>query len=158
MIRLKDLAAGVDPLVIVDGQGPPGSETRLMTASAEGVSVGPSPVDPKLVARARVVRATRRVRSVSRHLATSGLATGRRLSFPIEWSGLSKAERDSLATFLQETCGGGELPFDIAPDGASSAPGDRMTVRQVAPLADSHVSHGGGNRVYSLSVEVEEVF
>jgi hypothetical protein len=149
-IRIMPWARGADPVSITAGDG----GTYPLASVGEGSSVGSVPIDPDLVERIAVTRKTRKVRSRSNHVAGSGLASGHRLSMTLKWTGLSKAQRDTLMTFLDTTIGQTASPFDIAPDGPSSASEERLKVRLRARATDTLDAKGA----YGVMAEVEECY
>lgn len=149
---IKPWLAGADPVTVTDGEG----GTYILTPSGEGASAGTITPHPGVVGSVQMDRAVRVVRCRSGQRASTPLASARRATMTLNWTGLSKSQRDTVNTFLRVTCKGGQIPFSVHVDGGSDN-ADLINVRQIGPLEDTMTENGSGP-VYELSVRVEETF
>lgn len=149
---IKSWLAGSDPLVPTAGDG----GTWPLKPIGEGAAAGTIPIGPDLVRAVSLSRATRTVRARSGELCAAPLATARRGTFDLQWSGRSKADRDTITAYLRDTCRGGGVPFAVHIDGGSDGT-DLVNVRQIGPVSDVMTDNGAAP-VYTIRVSVEETF
>jgi hypothetical protein len=133
----------------VDGVG----GFRSMIPVAEPLSVGPPPFRPALTMGLSQPWMTRRVRSLCGAVITSSLETASRPTAIVRWTGLRKAQRDTLWAFLtgKADVAGGVRAFTLEPDGEGNG---EVFVRPISKPRDEYAIRN----VYVVSVDVEEVW
>lgn len=129
----------------------------LLVPGTEPASAGAVPINPDLVEGLETTLPSRRVRSRAGYDQTSPAGTKPRPIVRVSWTGLTRAQRDTLMTFLRGDCGGGERAFSVKVDGSDAV--STRAFRMLEDPADEWVARDrGADGVYRVSVGCEQVF
>lgn len=147
-IKFRDWKRGTDPVTPTPGV----DNFAACMPITEPLTSGPPPLAPDLVEGIESGWLLWRRGCRSGQVVSGPLATATRPRWRVKWTGVTKAERNSLFEFLRDTCGDGLFAWDLEVDGAGQ--GEMAVVRALGPAAGTWVNKPG----YSVEVEVEEVF
>lgn len=129
----------------------------LLIPGSEPLSAGAVPINPDLIDGLSSSLPSRRVRSRAGYDQTSPAETKQRPEVRVSWTGLTRAQRDTLMTFLRVDCKGGELAFSAKVDGSDAA--TSRAFRMLEDPADEWVARDkSADGVYVVTVRCEQVF